>query len=79
MVPAVGFAILAVEDELVLDEVQLTTAILNVSKAIDKFFMNGFNEQYYLIANYYRDLKESVVSRIPLPGCTRSSEGSPRT
>ena len=58
MVPAVGFAILAVEDELILDEVQLTTPILNVSKAIDKFFMNGFNEQCYLIADYYRGFKK---------------------
>lgn len=44
MVPAEGFAILAVkEEELVLDEVQLTATILNVSKAMDNFFMNGFN------------------------------------
>ncbi len=49
MVLAEGFAILAVkEEELVLDGVQLTAAILNASKAIDNFFMNGFNEQYLL-------------------------------
>jgi hypothetical protein len=29
-----------------LDEVQLTAAIINASKTIDNFFMNGFNKQY---------------------------------
>lgn len=45
MVTAEGFAILVVEEELVLDEVQLTAPILNASNAIDNVFMNGFNER----------------------------------
>jgi hypothetical protein len=45
MVLAEGFEILAVDEELVLDEVQLTADILSASKRIDNVFMNGVNEQ----------------------------------
>ncbi len=60
------------EEELVLDEVQLTAAILNASKAIDNFFMNGFNEQFLLNSGITSQLEErkdtTTVAREMPPG-----------
>ncbi len=52
------------EEELVLDEVQLTAAILNASKAIDNFFMNGFNEECLFnssITNWFEERKNTTT------------------